>query len=161
MSKKITEEQISLHLQTLKSTPERIAAAIKESDETRLQTPFVLGEWSAVQILAHLRGCAEVWSYTIYAMLILDTSELAHIHPRDWVKKLGYEKLSFEENFTAFKVERNNLIRMLEKLTFEDWRRSASFIGRANTQTIFSQTMRMALHELDHCKQLEAMFAAA
>jgi hypothetical protein len=159
MPKKITQEQITVYLQTLCETPQRIETIIGDSDETRLRTPFVSGEWSAVQILAHLRGCAEVWSYTIYAMLILDNAELAYIHPRDWVKKLDYEKLSFEENFTAFKIERSNLIRMLEKLTFEDWGRSASFIGRANTQTIFSQTMRMALHELDHCKQLEAMFA--
>jgi hypothetical protein len=158
MPKKITEAQITSYLQTLRETPQRITTIIGDSDETRLRTLFVSGEWSAVQILAHLRGCAEVWGYTIYAMLILDTAELAHIHPRDWTKKLGYEKLSFEENFTAFKVERTNLIRMLEKLSFEDWGRSASFIGRANTQTIFSQTLRMALHELDHCKQLETMF---
>ena len=160
MPKKITEEKIREHLQTLRETPQRITTIIGDSDEIRLRTPFVRDEWSAVQILAHLRGCAEVWGYTIYAMLILDKAELAHIHPRDWTKKLRYDKLSFEENFLAFKVERNNLIRMLEKLTFEEWGRSASFIRRANTQTIFSQTMRMALHELDHCKQLEAMFTA-
>lgn len=159
MPKKITEAQITEHLQTLHDTPQRIAAVINGHDETHLRTAPMPDEWSALQILAHLRGCAEVWGYTIYAMLILDNPELAHIHPRDWTKKLGYDKLSFEENFTAFKVERNNLIRMLEKLSIEEWGRTASFIGSANTQTIFSQTLRMTLHELDHCQQLETMFS--
>ena len=72
MPKKITEAGISLHLQTLRDTPQRIAACTQGVTELRLTTPPAPDAWSARDILAHLRGCAEVWSYSIYAMLTLD-----------------------------------------------------------------------------------------
>jgi hypothetical protein len=155
MPKKITEAQIREHLQTLRATPQRIATYTEGLDERRLSTPPAPGEWSVVEILAHLRGCADVWSYSIYAMLTLDSPELAHIHPRDWTKKQNYSTLTFTENFQAFKVGRDNLVRILEGLSFEEWGRSARFIGKANIYTIFGETMRMALHEVDHNHQLE------
>jgi hypothetical protein len=161
MPKIITEAGITTHLQTLRETPSRIAALIEGKTEADLRLAPAPKEWSTVEILAHLRACADVWGYTIYAMYMLDNPQLAFIHPRDWTKKMGYMKLPFAENFLAFQVERKNLHRILEKLSFEAWGRSARFIGKANTQTIFSQAMRMALHELDHCNQLETMFSGS
>jgi hypothetical protein len=160
MPKQVSETQIKVHLQTLIETPQRIAACTQGMDEIRLNTAPAPNEWSAVEILAHLRGCADVWSYSIYAMLILDEPELAHIHPRDWTKKLNYSILSFAENFQAFRAGRDNLVRILKGLSFEQWGRSARFIGKANTYTIFGETMRMALHEVDHCNQLDTMFSS-
>lgn len=160
MPKKITEAGIKEYLQTLSKTPGRIAAATSGHDETRLRTPPTPGEWSAVQILAHLKSSADVWAYSIYAMLTLDNPQLADIHPRAWAKIQKYEKVTFAETLLAFEVERRNLLRILHGLSFEDWGRSSTFIGKVNTFTIFGQTMRMAMHDLDHCQQIEAMFAS-
>lgn len=156
--KEITEANIRLHLQTLTATPQRITASTAGMDEKRLSTPAVPKEWSAVKILAHLRGCAEVWAYSIYAVLTTENLELGHIHPRDWVKKLGYVKVSFAENFRAFEVERTNLLRVLGKLSMAEWQRTVKFVVRANTTTVFHQTQRMAQHEAGHCDQIEAIF---
>ena len=83
MPKKYTAALISQHLQTLTTTPKRIAVCTAGLDEGRLATPPEPNAWSAVQNLAHLRGCAEVWSYTIYAMLTLEDPVLgAHPPPR-------------------------------------------------------------------------------
>ena len=153
----ITEARIALHLQTLRQTPQCIAACTAGLDEQRLRTAPLPKEWSPVEVLAHLRGCAEVWSYSIYAMLTLDNPELAHIHPRDWAKKLGYAKLSFGENFQAFEAGRKSLLRVLEGLPFAAWECSTRFIGRHNAFTIFGETGRMALHEAQHCEQIEAI----
>lgn len=158
MPQKITEAGIKEHLQTISEAPGRIAAATKGVDETRLRTPPAPGEWSAVQVLAHLKSSADVWAYSIYAMLTLDSPQLADIHPRAWAKIQKYETLPFAELFLAFEVEHKNLVRILRRLSFEDWGRTSTFIGKVNTFTIFSQTMRMAMHDLDHCQQIEAMF---
>ncbi len=158
MPKKVTEEAIKLHLQTLTETPPLILNCTKGMDETQLIAPLAPGEWSMVEIMAHLRACSDVWSYSIYAMYTLDNPQLAFIHPRDWAKKLGYAKLTFAENFMAYEVGRMNLLRILNGLKLEDWDRSAMFIGKANTFTIFGETMRMALHEDDHSQQLKTMF---
>jgi hypothetical protein len=91
-------------------------------------------------------------------MLTLDKPQLAYIHPREWTQKLGYAALSFADNFEAYRIGRANLLRILGGLSFEDWNRSATFIGKANVYTIFGETLRMAEHDLDHSQQLEAMF---
>ena len=156
--KKITEDQIRLHLRTLVEAPQRISACTRGLDEARLRMAPAPDEWSVVEIMAHVRGCAEVWSYSIYAMLVLDNPELTFFHPRDWSKKLGYASLPFAENFQAYKLGRDNLVRILDGLPFEAWGRSARFTGKTNPYTVFGETLRMARHELDHCQQLETMF---
>ena len=160
MPKKITEDQIESYMQTLIDTPGRLAALTEGMTEEQLSAAPAPGEWSLAEILAHLRGCADVWGYSIYAMFILDNPELADIHARTWAQKMGYAKLTFAENFTAFQVGRENLARILAGLSFEQWGRTSRFSGKVNTHTIFSQTMRMALHERDHLQQIETMLSS-
>ena len=158
--KKITEAKIQSHLQTLAETPQRLALYSQGYDDTRLTTRPAPKQWSPVDILAHLRSCADVWGYSIYAMLIIDAPELTFIHPRQWARMQRYHKLSFAENLLAFDVERQNLLRKLHELKFETWLRTTRFTGKVNTHTLFSQTERMALHEAQHCDQIEALLRA-
>ena len=160
MPKKVNQAQIESSLYTLRETPLRLLAWTAGMDETRLQAAPEPNEWSMAEILAHVRAGAEVWSYSVYAMLTLDSPQLAHVHPRDWMKTLGYAKLSFADNFRAFEVERQNLLRVLERLSWADWERPATFIGKVNSTTIFGETFRMALHEADHWNQFEKTAAA-
>ena len=160
MPKKVSQPQIVTSLHTLRETPLRLAAWTAGMDETRLRAAPEPNEWSMVEILAHIRAAAEVWSYSIYAMLTLESPALAHVHPRDWMKTLGYARLSFAENLGAFRVERENLLRVLGGLSPADWDRSASFTGKKNSTTIFGEMLRMALHEADHWAQFEKTAAA-
>lgn len=161
MVKRVTEPGIRLHVQTLIDTPQRIRACTRGVDEARLSTAPGPGEWAAAAIMAHLRACAEVWSTSIYAMLSEDQRVLAYIHPRDWIKQRGYAALGFAANFEAFEEDRTELVRVLERLSFEQWSRSARLTGKANVYTVFGETLRMARHDAEHCHQLEAMFPPA
>lgn len=158
MPKAMTEAQIRTHLQTLTTTPPRIAACTHGIVESQLAAAPAPDAWSAVDILAHLRGCADVWSASIYTMLVLDNPELPYIHPRDWTAMQQYATLSFEENLRAFQIGRDNLVRVLAGLSPAQWERAARVQGKANTYTVAGETRRMALHELEHCQQLETMF---
>jgi hypothetical protein len=157
MPKIATEAQIKIHLQTLTETPSRLLACSAGLDETRLKTAPASDAWSVVEHLAHLRGAADVWSFSIYAMLTTDKPQLAYLHPREWAKRQKYTKLSFAENFEAFKIGRDNLLRILTGLSMEEWGRSATITGKVNTFTVFGETLRMASHEADHCQQLQTM----
>lgn len=159
MSKKITESEILIHLQTLSETPRRLHACTDGLDDQRLRAAPP-DEWSPVEIMGHLRACAEIWSFSICAMLTLDSPELGHVHPRDWVKKLGYASLGFAENLEALEVGRKNLLRLLQPLTLDAWGRSARFVGMRNVHTIFDETYRMATHEAGHCEQIEQLLIA-
>ena len=156
--KQVTEAQIREYLHTLSDAPQRIFACTQGLDELRLKTPPASKEWSAAEIMGHVRGAAEVWTRSIHDMITRDSPQLTYVAPRDWVKKQQYMKLSFAENLEAYRAERENLMRVLQGLTLAQWNRSATFVGKFNTFTVFGEVRRMALHDLDHCDQLEAMF---
>ena len=157
MPKKVTQTQIDSYMQTLSTTPGRIGEFTESLDDAALTTQPEPGVWSALEHMAHLRAAAELWTHSIYMMIMLDAPELAFVHPRQWMKKMGYTKLAFGENFAAYEIERRHLMRMLAGLSFEDWNRSCRFAGKVNTFTIFGEVMRMALHEIDHLPQIEAL----
>jgi hypothetical protein len=110
-------------------------------------------EWSANDILAHLRSCADVWGGQIDKMIEKDKQKLPYAHPRQWIKKTNYRELPFHDSFQAFKLQRKKLLKVLKELSFEAWSRAATIKGREHT--IFTQVRRMALHEDVHCQQIE------
>jgi hypothetical protein len=87
---KVTPSEIQKHLFLLEETPRRIVACTAGLTEAQLRRPPGKGEWSAVTILAHLRACDDVWSYSIYAMLVQDNPLLPALHPRQWVRVTPY-----------------------------------------------------------------------
>jgi hypothetical protein len=111
--------------------------------------------WSANDILAHLRACADVWGETIAAMLKEDTPTLPHVSPRSWIRKTNYPNLSFRESLDEFTDQRRQLLITLNQLNYGDWSRGALINGRRHT--IFSQARRMAKHEIVHCEQIEEL----
>jgi hypothetical protein len=152
---KATQEEIEIYLRILEQTPRRIASVSTKIENAILQRRTAKEPWSANDILAHLRSCADVWGKTIYEMLAKDNPTLPYAHPRQWVKKTDYPKLDFHESLKAFTSQRRELLKVLKKLDFEDWSRSSIIKGREHT--IFTQTRRMATHEDVHCDQIKAM----
>lgn len=92
-------------------------------------------------------------------MLSQDQPVLTYVHPREWMKKQGYASLSFAVNYPAYSSERDHLLDVLRRLSFEEWGRSATFERKANVYTVFGEVLRMARHDSDHCDQLETMFS--
>lgn len=152
---KFTPSEAEAYLALLAETPLRIQACTTNVDEHLLSSPVQKGEWSIGEVLGHLRGCAEVWSSSIYAMLAQDNPVLPDIHPRRWAKVRRYTEFDFNQSFTAFALQRQELLVVLRALSDEKWSRSADIGGRRHT--IFSQVRRMALHETQHCQQIEQL----
>ncbi len=108
-----------------------------------------------MEILAHLRSCSDIWSYSILAMLAESSPALALLDPRKWAKAAGYPALGFHRSLEAFTLDRRELIAVLQGLEPEQWLRDADIGGRRHT--VFSQARRMALHEAEHLSQFEAV----
>jgi len=149
--------EIERQLALLSETVPRIEGCMSGRSEAELRRPPQPGEWSAVQILAHLRACDGVWSHSILAMLALDQPQIPEVHPRRWARVAGYQETGFDASFLAFRLKRAEFLRVLGRLSEEDWQRSARIGGR--THTVYSQVRRMARHEAGHCDQLENLFA--
>jgi hypothetical protein len=152
---KITLQEIEKYMDLLSGTLEHLSGIILDVDEDRLYYKATSRDWSARDILAHLRSCADVWESSIVAMLANENPTLPDIHPRQWIRQTNYLELRFEELFQALKSQRGGLLSVLRHASFEDWSRSA-IIGRRK-HTVFSQVRRMAKHEEKHVSQIKAL----
>jgi hypothetical protein len=119
--------------------------------------------WSANDILAHLRACADVRGKSVVEMISQDRPRLRYVLPRSWIRKTDYLALEFRESLKAFTDQRRELLRALKGLAIKDWSRSATFTGttRGREQTVFSYACRIAEHEDKHCGQVEAVLKLA
>lgn len=152
---KSTPSEIKKYLVVLSETPQRIVQAVEDIDEVHLRQRTDAKSWSANDILAHLRSCADLWTHSIYAMLAENEPEFSDINERKWAKVTRYAELPFEESFQVFSLQRKNLVHVLQTLAFESWERSAIIFGRKHT--VFTQARRMAKHENEHVEQLESL----
>jgi hypothetical protein len=149
---KATPAEIEKYLKDLADTPARIALLTAAAEEARLNVHSEQDPWSVNYILSHLRSCADVWGDSIRRMLAEDRPTLPHISPRQWIRRTNYPTLPFRESFPAFTAQREELLKVLRKLSSEEWSRSA--IIKAREHTVFTQARRLALHENEHCEQI-------
>lgn len=152
---KITPTEIQHHLTLLADTSRRIQTCTDGMGTAFLERPLAPGQWSPLEILAHLRACADVWTYSIYSMLAADHPTLPDIHPRRWAKVVPYLSLDFHRSLHTFTLQRVELLATLQSLPEASWARSAHIADRQHT--VFSQARRMAKHEVEHCEQIEAV----
>ncbi len=78
-SRSLTNEQV---LTLLAETPLRIAALTAGLTPAQLHTTPNHDGWSANDVLAHLRACADVWGNCIVTMIAEDTPTLRAVNPR-------------------------------------------------------------------------------
>lgn len=150
----LTFEQI---LELLEAAPARMTTMTSDLTATQLRTRPSADEWSANEVLAHLRACADVWGGCIARILAEDGLTLRAVDPRTWMTQTDYPDLEFEPSLAAFTEQRNELLTMLRPLSDEELARSATMTGsgRPIDRTVFSFAGRMAVHERPHLKQIE------
>jgi hypothetical protein len=88
----LTTEQV---LALLAENPPRIAALTAGLTPAQLRTAPSRDAWSATEVLAHLRACADVWGDCIRTMLAEDKPTLRAVNPRTWIKRTNYPELEF------------------------------------------------------------------
>jgi hypothetical protein len=150
----LTPEQV---LTLLAETPPRLAALTAGRAPTQLHTAPSPDEWSANDVLAHLRACADVWGDCIAAILAEDMPTLQAINPRTWIKKTDYLELEFGPLLRSFAAQRADLLAILTGLPREHWSRRATVTGagKALERTVLFYAQWLARHERAHVKQVE------
>ncbi len=152
----LTREQI---LALLRATPVRLAALTADLSPAHLRTAPAPGEWSANDVLAHLRACADVWGNCIATMIAEDRPTLRAINPRSWIKRTDYRDLEFQPSLSAFASQRADLLEVLEPLPQEGWSRAATVTGAGSVleRTVLTYARWLARHERPHVKQIERL----
>jgi hypothetical protein len=157
----ITAVEIEKVLQLLAETPNRITTASKGHENMRLYFQPDGEAWSANDVLAHLRSCADVWGKSMLAMIDQDHPTLRYISPRTWIKKTDYAGQEFQRSLAAFARQRAELLHRLKALPIDGWSRGATFTAttKGREQTVLSYAQRLAEHERVHCEQIEALLS--
>lgn len=114
-------------------------------------------EWSANDVLAHMRACADMWGGCIVAMLAEDHPTLRAVNPRSWIKKTDYLALDFQPSLRAYATQRAELLALLEPLPSEGWSRAATVTGAGAVleRSVHFYAQWLARHERPHLKQIE------
>ena len=152
-NKTLTIEQV---LSLLAETPRRIDALTSGLAPARLHTAPARDEWSANEVLGHLRACADVWGGCITTMIAEDRPTLRAVNPRSWIDKTNYLELEFRRSLRAFAKQRAELLAVLEPLATRGWSRTATVTGAgaALERTVLFYGRWLAGHERPHIKQV-------
>jgi hypothetical protein len=147
------EEILSL----LAETPTRIDALTEGLEPAQLRAAPSPDEWSANDVLAHLRSCADVWGNYMRRILAEDRPTIRAINPRAWIERTDYPDLEFQPSLRPYTAQRAALLAVLEPLSPEDWARTATVTGAGSPlqKTVLDYADRLARHEQPHIKQIE------
>ena len=152
-----TELPVEKILSLLGEGPRRIATFTSNLSPAQLRTPPYGEAWSAIDVLAHLRSCADVWGQYIRAILVEEQPTLRAIHPSAWVKGTNYLTLEFEPSLQAYTAQRAELLTLLESLSAAAWSRTATITGAGKplVRTVKFYAEWLATHERSHYKQFK------
>src|SRR5262249_52427032 len=120
---RVSQAEIENTLKLLAAAPRRIARLSQGVEITKLHFRPDPDSWSASDVLAHLRACADVWGKSIMDMITRDHPTLRYISPRTWIRKTDYLELEFQGSLKAFIDQRRELRRALKGLAIQDWSR--------------------------------------
>ena len=158
-SAKMSVQQV---LDQLRSTPLRLRELTAGVAPELLRTPPSPDEWSANDVLAHLRACSDTWGGCATRIVQEDRPQLRGTEPRVWITKTDYPDLEFAPSLRAFVRQRKALLAVLDELRPDDWRRTGTLVGagRPVDLTAHSYAERLARHERPHVKQIAKTLAA-
>ena len=141
----------------LAATPAHLADLTAGLPPAQLLAPPEPGAWSARDVLAHLRACADMWGKAIVQILSADRPTIKAVNPRTWIKQTDYREQQFEPSLQAFTAQRSELLAVLQPLALEAWSRMATVTGagKPRQRTVYTYAQWLANHERSHLMQME------
>jgi DinB family protein len=156
-NKTLTVDQV---MALLEVTAPRIAELTSSLKPAQLHLPSD-GDWSANDVLAHLRACADVWGGCMISIM-RGTSALRAVNPLTWIEKTDYRAQPFARSLRSFATQRADLLDALRAASRADWRRTVTVTGAGaplRRDALFYGRW-MAGHERAHVKQIAKMATA-
>ncbi|MBP6786414.1 MAG: DinB family protein [Candidatus Promineofilum sp.] len=150
-------------LARLAEGPLRLAQLTAGLSPGQLTAPPAPGEWSARDVLGHLRACADMWGRYIALILSEDRPTFKAVNPRTWIRQTDYLELAFRPSLAAFTAQRADLLAVLTPLPAGGWSRSATVTGagKPRERTVYAYAEWLASHERSHVRQIGRLAAAA
>jgi hypothetical protein len=143
-------------VERLASTPQRILNAVSGWSEAQIHGTPAESEWSAADILAHVRASDDIMAYRVYAMLARDVPPLPAYDERRWAEVGGYSQMHFRVSLDTFTKRRAELVALLRRIAPEDWERVGTHEARGPL-TLREVVTGLVEHEEEHAGQIEKL----
>jgi hypothetical protein len=139
-----------------RETPRRLAQLIVGVAEARLSVHPAPGRWSVNEILAHLAEdeLTSTWRYR--QMLEHEGPELRGFDQDLWAHLGDYPSWDAHEALEMFRLLREANLRMLARLTPEQWQRYGIHAELCRL-TLQELCRHMAAHDMNHVDQVRTM----
>lgn len=137
----------------LASTAAQVAALVAGLTPEQLRWRPEAGEWSAKEIVAHLRDAADIWGGRLHRTAEEDTPFLPGFDEGQLARVRSYYYEHYGLALDAFTFYRGHTLALLRSLDDAGWLRAAQH-EEAGRLTIADMVERMADHERDHLDQL-------
>lgn len=138
----------------LSAIPERIARAVEGWDAAQLAAAH--DDWSAREILAHIRASSDIVVYRLYAIVVRNEPPLPAFDERRWAEVARYAQADFQTALSEYILRRASLVDMLRHIAPADWDRTGihEVLGSRSLRQL---ALSLVEHEEEHCAQLEAL----
>jgi hypothetical protein len=140
----------------LASAPDRFAASLSRLEDADSVTRSGSGEWSPVEIVAHVRASGDILESRIFFILARDSPPLIAYDERVWAEVTHYASLPVMELVQTMKSKRRELVHMLRGITPAGWDRTGVHEVRGPI-TLMDVARHIANHEDEHIAQIEQM----
>jgi hypothetical protein len=140
----------------LAAIPARITHAISGRTEAQLRIAPADSEWSAAEVLAHLRASDDILTARAFMILARNNPPMPSFDDRIWAEVAGYVQADIHTSLEAFRLRRAELVAMLRRVALGDWERTGAHEERGSV-TLLGIIEGLVEHEEEHCEQLEAL----
>ena len=141
-----------------RETPARLTELMQAAPAEKLSRRPAADRWSVGEILAHLSEAEITASWRYRQMLEHDNPVLLGFDQEKWAELGDYRSWTAKDALETFRLLREANLRMLHRLTPEEWKRPGQHIERGRI-TVRELARHMAAHDINHIKQIEALLA--
>ncbi len=153
-----SQTEVNDLLSRLARMPTRIAQATAGLTEEQMRQPPAEGEWSMIDVFAHVRATDDIIAGRVMPVLVRDQPNLLAYDERRWAEVTRYTQEHFEQPLEVFGLRRAELVHALRHISLADWERTGIHEERG-PQSLLAIVQRVVEHEEEHCAQLEALRA--
>jgi uncharacterized damage-inducible protein DinB len=144
------EEQMA----RMERTADDFAKAITGVSDTVLSRRPDGTNWSAREVVCHIRDIEESFMARFQAIMLMDEPKFLPVEPDRWAEERQYQRNDVNEALDAFRTRRDESLKFLRGLKVEQWERGGIHATRGH-MSIKDFVGLMAWHDDNHLDQLK------
>ena len=140
----------------LRGTPGQLVRLLTGASRTVLATRPVVGQWSVVEIVAHLADAELAFSWRIRNAIASPGAALAWWDEAVWAERLGYQSIPWRASLGRFRALRLANLSLLGSLPPAAWDSCYGTHAKRGRQSVRDFVTLEAAHDLNHLRQIRA-----